>query len=926
MTKTYSTRVQAPTITQPEVDDASSGGHTTQTYDTGKCMVNDKNNKSGKQLLLSCKSDTLVATLNVRTIRSKDKREELANAFNSVKLNILGTVDHKLVHEDENIRTEQLNNCTLITSSAWRNKNGASCGGVGLLVSRKVESALSEIKSFTERIIISHFSGNPSTTVIVHYSPTEGSATAKDHYNNLTNAINSVPKHNLLLVIGDCNAHVGKESSRYTYHEKTNTNGRHLLDMAEETGLILTNTMFQKRQGKLWTYLSDMNGVKSQIDYILINRKWKNSVKNVEAYSSFSSIGSDHRIVTARLKLSLRTCKTPPRRKAFEWNALRNNENLQQLYTVKILNRYDQLCTEMQNDDNDVTGTYQNLMQANMEAANELIPLRKRSKRKIAANDPDVIAARQRVNTAFTNYEIDPTNENEELMQNEKANLKSAYDQAFEKELDTMILRVETADSRAQHAESWRLINQISGRKVSKKGILKGHSSKERVDSWYLHFSQLLGKEPDIPNDTTDDEILTVFNENDLNIKTGAFSMDEYQEVKKKLRTGKSAGEDGLPPEVLKYCDLDETMLSYANKLLIYGQSPQQWSNINIIPIPKNGDLGYTTNYRGIALSSVVAKLVNRMLLNRIQPKLDPHLRPNQNGFRPRRSTTAHILALRRIIEGVKRNNLKAVLLFVDFSKAFDSIHRGKMMKILRAYGIPEQLVSAITKLYEDTRAKVLSPDGETNYFDILAGVLQGDTLAPYLFAIVIDYIMRKAIGDKTTELGFTLYPRRSRRVQSVNVTDMCFADDIALLADEIRQAKELLHLVETEAAKVGLHVNVKKTEFMSYNQELPNDITSISGDPIKEVNNFKYLGGWMESTEHDVNVRKALAWSACHKLSKIWKSSLKKSIKVRLFLATVESVLLYNCNTWTLTKQMEKRLDGAYTRMLRMAHNVSWK
>ena len=84
---------------------------------------------------------------------------------------------------------------------------------------------------------------------------------------------------------------------------------------------------------------------------------------------------------------------------------------------------------------------------------------------------------------------------------------------------------------------------------------------------------------------------------------------------------------------------------------------------------------------------------------------------------------------------------------------------------------------------------------------------------------------MRKAIGNRTHELGFTLYPRRSRRVQSVNVTDLCFADDIALLTDEMQQAQELLRLVETEAAKVGLHINAKKTELMSYNQELPNII-----------------------------------------------------------------------------------------------------
>ena len=151
---------------------------------------------------------------------------------------------------------------------------------------------------------------------------------------------------------------------------------------------------------------------------------------------------------------------------------------------------------------------------------------------------------------------------------------------------------------------------------------------------------------------------------------------------------------------------------------------------MDIIPIPKSGNLALTTNYRGISLSAIAAKITNKMLLNRIQPFIDPLLRPNQNGFRPKRSTTAHILALRRIIEEVKKNNLKAILVFVDFKKAFDSIHRGKLMKILEAYGIPEQIVKTITVLYENTQAKVLSPDGETDSFPIHAGVLQGDTLA----------------------------------------------------------------------------------------------------------------------------------------------------------------------------------------------------
>ena len=81
-----------------------------------------------------------------------------------------------------------------------------------------------------------------------------------------------------------------------------------------------------------------------------------------------------------------------------------------------------------------------------------------------------------------------------------------------------------------------------------------------------------------------------------------------------------------------------------------------------------------------------------------------------------------------------------------------------------------------------------------------------------------------------------------------------------------------------------------------------------------------------MISSEKDFEVRKALTWYACNKLKSIWSSNLKKDMKKRLFLSTVESVLLYGAETWTINKTMEKRLDGCYTRMLRMAFNVSWK
>ena len=131
------------------------------------------------------------------------------------------------------------------------------------------------------------------------------------------------------------------------------------------------------------------------------------------------------------------------------------------------------------------------------------------------------------------------------------------------------------------------------------------------------------------------------------------------------------SGPDNVPPEVIKRYDLDDIIIDFANRLLNEDVKPKQWSEINILPIPKTGDLSDTGNYRGISLSSIVAKVVNKMILNRIQSQMDNNLRPNQNGFRPGRSTTSHILALRRLIEGVKSYNRKTIILYVDFQKAY---------------------------------------------------------------------------------------------------------------------------------------------------------------------------------------------------------------------------------------------------------------
>ena len=185
------------------------------------------------------------------------------------------------------------------------------------------------------------------------------------------------------------------------------------------------------------------------------------------------------------------------------------------------------------------------------------------------------------------------------------------------------------------------------------------------------------------------------------------------------------------------------------------------------------------------------------------------------------------------------------------------------MEQILLACSIPKETVAAIITFYRNTKMKVGSPDGDTEYFDIVAGVLQRDTVGPYLFIICLDYVLRTSI-DKIKENGFELTKKRSRRYPAKTITD---AYDIAIRANTPNQAETLLHSLEQAAAGISLHVNAHKTEYMCFNQT--GGILTIEGTSLKLVDKFPNLGSRVSSTEKDIDTK---AWTAIDKLSIIWK------------------------------------------------------
>ena len=336
---------------------------------------------------------------------------------------------------------------------------------------------------------------------------------------------------------------------------------------------------------------------------------------------------------------------------------------------------------------------------------------------------------------------------------------------------------------------------------------------------------------------------------------------------------------------------------------------------------------------------SIFAKLFNRMLLHRIRSVLIPHLRPNQNGYLPLKSTTQHILALRRLIEEIESTkNGKVILTFIDFSKAFDSIDWAYIKAILLSYDVPQELVDRIMMIYYNAQARVKVEGNLSDPFDLGVGVLQGDTLAPFLFIIVIDWVLRNAIPTEDLPfLGFQLTKPKGTKTRPTSeakyLTDLDYCDDISLISATLEGAQRLLLNVEKWALKVGLKINVPKTEFLAignWNTELDSpsglNLCMSDGTRLNLVKNFRYLGSWIRDSTPDFKARAAQSWTAVKKLRRLWTSKiLDNDVRKKFFYFLVVPISSYGSTAWTINKTLQNRIDSSFRRMYRYAQNIKW-
>lgn len=256
---------------------------------------------------------------------------------------------------------------------------------------------------------------------------------------------------------------------------------------------------------------------------------------------------------------------------------------------------------------------------------------------------------------------------------------------------------------------------------------------------------------------------------------------------------------------------------------------------------------------------------------------------------------------------------------FVDFEKAFDSVDRSVLWRIMRSYSIPEKIVKMVKVMYSGSECAVIDGSGVYDWFKIKTGVKQGCCMSGFLFLLVVDWVMRK-----TTKHGNTGIRWKFNNF----LEDLDFADDLALIASSGRHIQTKISNLGRYAKMTGLRINTAKTMIMSWNNPAGRQV-QVDGEELEMVSKFVYLGGTVTQeggSDEDIKSRLGKARAAFSKLRNIWKSSqLKLKTKLKIFKSNVVAVLLYGCETWRMTKRDATKLDVFLHKSLRRIMKIYW-
>ena len=825
---------------------------------------------SGREAKPSAPASVTIGTFNARTLTQNHRLYELAKLCKNQNYDIIGIQEHRRIFDTPTTCID--------VGAGWKaylaTARAGGHGGVGFLVAPGVNSALLNIEPLHHRIIAMtvELKGNRMHIINCHM-PTACAADITETHDCIDiigEYLSSQPSRDLTAFLGDLNADLPPDGNAiknsHQYHAKTRTtpHSEAVTDFITSTNLVACNGVMRQRRSQLLTFFGPRQR-KCRLDYIFVDKKWTRLMRKVRNIKP-RSVRSDHTLLTCTLSLRLwRPTKHGKTERPPLWSALQLPD-VRQRFISETLKKHDHRTD------------YPAFVESVKHAAARVLPKRcSTPKTCLWDNDSEVEKARQRL---ILGRRANHVANHTQL----EADLQATYSRRREEIIHEMALEISQHHEAGRGQAVWRAIDKITGRKTRPSAIVAAESIEARLVKISNYFHGLLNVPP-VDLDLTPLDALP--QAPDVNM--GPITLEELHKSARLTPSGKSAGPDELPSDVVGVLPLLTCVLPIMNGILAGEEPPQIWRRSIIVAIPKKGNSTLLTNQRGLSLMCVNAKLFNRVLLVRLRERLEMLLLPWQAGFRPGRNTVEQIICLRMAIDACRSRKRNMVVIFVDFSKAFDCVDRKALKDILALYHIPVPFINAIMSLYTDTAACVRTSSGRTDEFDTTSGVLQGDTLAPYLFVIVMDYIMRTSL---TAEDGYTVRRRMSARHPAVRIPALAYADDAALMSDNGAAAQRQLHRFETASAKVGLRLNATKTEVMFVGDTPHMDIHTTSGITLAVCNEFCYLGCNVADNTGAFQRRRQIAWVAARKLTAVWNSTASDGAKMKLFKSTVESVL----------------------------------
>ncbi|GFO04978.1 endonuclease-reverse transcriptase [Plakobranchus ocellatus] len=395
--------------------------------------------------------------------------------------------------------------------------------------------------------------------------------------------------------------------------------------------------------------------------------------------------------------------------------------------------------------------------------------------------------------------------------------------------------------------------------------------------------------------------------------------IEEVEAAIKKLKNGKTPGLDNIPSELLKASGPTAIKAIHHLCCKIWNSKtwPAEWKKQEIVMLHKAGDPKDCGNYRTIALISHTSKIMLYIILERPKAKIENELAEEQSGFRPGRGTSDMLCSIQVMIEKVIESHKEAYIIFIDYSKAFDSVDHSLLFKTLTMMGFPPHLIVMIQSLYTNQEASIRWNNQHTESFKILKGVRQGCILSPHLFSLYTEQIMRETDVD---QYGIEVGGRK--------ISNLRYADDTALFAKNHEEASKFIEELNKAGVSKSLKLNAKKTKYLYIGKN--HQPISFEEENIEKVNTFKYLGSLKTDSgdnTNDINAKIGKAKKRMQDLVNIWKDkTITLQLKIKTMKTLVWTVMTYGAEGWTIKKKQEKKINSAEMWFYRRLLRISWR